>query len=337
MNPSELKQLYRAFSIEEIPNTRNYWLVRTNSGIYFKDFYKNGYISIGWDEFSDIEQIRNEKEEILKDKISKTYLEDKRPGYILNQIKRFMFDLKKGDMVLIPSNNSSLVAFGIITKEFYTENVPIVPFNPNNPKCLYKKRIKIKWIKTLYKDNFDPYMRMLMFTHTTISNINEYKNYINRTLYPIYVYNDEIHLTYHVQTTEDISFLNFSNFLNIILESLKLFDDTTNSNISTDKLDIKATMNSPGVIEIIGTAFGAGIVVALVNAFIFGGKFEIDLLKLGKISFEHDGLLSSILKFIKEANNNKIEMTKLKNNYDLQKRALKLKAPNEQTNDNNQK
>lgn len=336
MNQDELRQLYKAFSIEEVPETRNYWLVRTNSGIFFEDFYHNGYISIGWDEFSDIEQLRKEKEEVLKEKISKTYSEEKRPGYILNQIRRFMFDLKKGDMVLIPSSNSSVVAFGIITKEFYTENVPPIPFNPNNPKCTYKKRIKIKWIKTLSKDDFDPYMRMLMFTHTTVSDINEYKDFINRILYPIYISGDKVHLTYNVQTTEDISFLNFSDFLNVISRALQLFDDTTNNNFRKDKLDIKTTLNSPGVIEIIGLVFGGGLVLASINSFLFGGKFEVDILNAGKLSIDNPGIVGSILKFKQESNKHSVEMTKLKNDYDIQKRALKLKAPNEKENKNNQ-
>lgn len=87
MYENEIEQICKTFHIENIPVSRKYWLVRTNSGIFFDDFYKNGYISIGWDEFSDIEQLKKEKDEILREKISQTYKREKRPGYILNQIK----------------------------------------------------------------------------------------------------------------------------------------------------------------------------------------------------------------------------------------------------------
>ena len=335
MNQDDIKQICKLFNIEYVPSSRKYWLVRTNSGIFFDDFYENGYISIGWDEFSDIEQLQDEKEEKLKEKISQTYINEKKPGYILNQIKRFVFDLKKGDMVLIPSENSSLIAFGIITDTIYIKNVISSPINIKNPKCPYKKRINVKWIRIMNKKQFEPYLRMLLFTHTTISNIDEYMNYINRTLYPIYLYKDELHLTYKVQTTNDIPFAHFSKFLNIISDSLNLFDNITGSNFKNDKLDIKTSLNSPGIIEIIGYITGAGLVLSFINSFLFGGKFDINLMKGLNFSQEHNGLLGYILKFKMEENKNNQEIAKIKNEYEIQKEALKLKAPNEKDNENN--
>lgn len=330
MDQDEIKQICKAFNIENVPASRNYWLVRTNSGIFFDDFYKNGYISIGWDEFSDIEQLRSENDEKLKEKISQTYKSEKKPGYILNQIKRFVFNLKKGDMVLIPSENSSLIAFGIITDEIYIKDVPTSPINVENPKCSYKKRINVNWIRVMYKDKFEPYLRMLLFTHTTVSNIDEYMYYINRTLYPIYLYENQLHFTYHVQTETDISFLHFSKFLNTISNSLNLFDNLTGCNFSNDKLDIKTNLNSPGIIEIIGYVAGGGLALAFINSFIFGGKIDISLTENLKFSSEHAGLLGHILKFVEEKNKNNQEMLRIKNEYKIQREALKLKAPNEE-------
>ena len=334
MNQDEIKQICKTFNIENVPASRNYWLVRTNSGIFFDDFYKNGYISIGWDEFSDIEQLRSEKDEKLKEKISQTYKSEKKPGYILNQIKRFVFSLKKGDMVLIPSENSSLIAFGIITDEIYIKDVPSSPINIKNPKCSYKKRINVNWIRVMNKDKFEPYLRMLLFTHTTVSNIDEYMYYINRTLYPIYLYENQLHFTYHVQAETDISFLHFSKFLNTISNSLNLFDNVTGCNFSNDKLDIKTNLNSPGIIEIIGYIAGGGLALAFINSFIFGGKIDFGLTENLKFSSEHAGLLGHILKFVEEKNKNNQEMLRIKNEYKIQREALKLKAPNEEKKDN---
>lgn len=334
MDQDEINQICKTFNIENVPSSRNYWLVRTNSGIFFDDFYKNGYISIGWDEFSDIEQLRSEKEEKLKEKISQIYKSEKRPGYILNQIKRFVFNLKKGDMVLIPSENSSLIAFGIITDEIYIKDTPLSPINAKNPKCSYKKRINVNWIRVMNKDKFEPYLRMLLFTHTTVSNIDEYMYYINRTLYPIYLYENQLHFTYHVQVETDISFLHFSKFLNTISNSLNLFDNVTGCNFSNDKLDIKTNLNSPGIIEIIGYIAGGGLALAFINSFIFGGKIDISLTENLKFSSEHAGLLGHILKFVEEKNKNNQEMLKIKNEYKIQREALKLKAPNEEKKDN---
>lgn len=336
MEQDNIEQICSIFGIKNIPISRNYWLVRTNSGIFFDDFCKNNYISIGWDEFSNIEQLRSEKEEILKEKISQTYKNEKKPGYILNQIKRFVFNLKKGDMVLIPSENSSLIAFGIIEDEIYIKDVPSSPLNIKNPKCTYKKRINVNWIRIMNKDKFEPYLRMLLFTHTTVSNINEYMYYINRTLYPIYLYENQLHFTYQVQTETDISFLHFSKFLNTISNSLNYFDSVTGCNFSNDKLDIKTNLNSPGIIEIIGCIAGVGLALAFINSFIFGGKIDISLTENLKFSSEHAGLLGHILKFIEEKNKNNQEIMKIKNEYKIQKEYLKLKAPNEKNEKDNE-
>lgn len=327
---NELQNFCKVFGIEQIPENRNYWLIRTASGEYFNDFYSNNYVAIGWDKFCDASQIKNEEENKVKISIANAYKDEKRPGYVYNQIKRFMFDIKKGDMILIPNVNSNDIAFGIVSKEFYVrENQNIPSKTANKSMCLYKKCIGVNWIKILPKMKFEPALRMLMFAHTTVSNVNDYKSYINRTLYPIYILDKYIHLTYAVQTTEDISLSNFAGFLNVIADSLKLFDDIAKTNLSNTKLDIKTTVNSPGVVEFIGYAFGTGLALTCLNSFLFGGKFEVDLLKLGKYSSEHLGIFGTILKFKKEKNKKELEMAKLKKQYNIQKTALKLKAPNE--------
>lgn len=35
-----------------IPESRDYWLVRSMGGDYYDDFYQNGYVAIGYDEIS---------------------------------------------------------------------------------------------------------------------------------------------------------------------------------------------------------------------------------------------------------------------------------------------
>jgi len=327
---NELNDFCSIFGITQVPENRNYWLIRTASGSYFNDFYSNNYVAIGWDKFSDSNQIKNVKEDVLKQEIADTYKEEKRPGYVYNQIKRFMFEIKEGDMILIPNENSSDIAFGIVTKEFYVRDTQnILTDNLKSLICTYKKCIDVKWIKVVSKNSFEPHLRMLLFAHTTVSNVNDYKDYINRTLFPIYISNNQIHLTYRVETDEDISFNNFSGFLNVVSNSLGLFDVVAKTNYQNSKLDIKTTVNSPGVIEFIGYCFGAGLALTCLNSFLFGGKFDVDLLKLGKYSSEHLGIFGTVLKFKEEKNKKEIEMQRLKNEYTIQKNALKLKAPNE--------
>src|SRR5690554_3135323 len=47
MDQRELKEILEIFSISSIPEERNYWLFQCNSEKNFKDFYENGYIALG--------------------------------------------------------------------------------------------------------------------------------------------------------------------------------------------------------------------------------------------------------------------------------------------------
>ena len=79
---TELQQILSILNIEQIPKERNYWLIRTESGRFYFDFLENNYVSIGWDEFSDINTFKSNEEKKLKEHISSVYKNEKRPGYI---------------------------------------------------------------------------------------------------------------------------------------------------------------------------------------------------------------------------------------------------------------
>lgn len=44
--------------VREVKAGNRYWLVRTFGGRYYSHFVQNNYIAIGWNEISDLEQIK---------------------------------------------------------------------------------------------------------------------------------------------------------------------------------------------------------------------------------------------------------------------------------------
>lgn len=327
LNEEQLNNLFKILNIEQIPNDRNYWLIRTESGKYYSDFLKNNYVSIGWDEFSNIDNFKNLSEETLKEKISSTYANEKRPGYIYNQIRRFMFDIEIGDMILIPSENSTEIAFGIVTEKFFIrEENDNNTLEPDYSLCKFKKCIKVDWKTKFYKDKLDPNLKMSLFSHITISDMNEYKEYINRLLYSNYILNDEIHVTFNVTSTENINVSDLFEFLNLISnKSIKIFNDVTGYNLSNESVTIKLNVQSPGPIEFIGYAVGGILIVSAINSIIFGSKFDLELSKIIKLKNENKGLLYYILKFIEEKNRKNENIMKLENEFKISKNKLKIK------------
>lgn len=75
--------------IVQVDTNRNYWLVRTNSGMYFQDFLLGDYIGINWNEFNDPEEFTDKNKDRTIEKISKIYKDNKQPGHIFSHIKRF--------------------------------------------------------------------------------------------------------------------------------------------------------------------------------------------------------------------------------------------------------
>lgn len=321
----ELQQIFNLLNIEQIPNERNYWLIRTESGKFYYDFLQNNYVAIGWDEFSDIDTFRNTEEKKLKEQIAKICKDEKKPGYIYNQIRRFMFDIKKGDMILIPSENSTQIAFGIVSDSFYVRDVNNSINNPKIPKCNFKKCIKVEWKSKIFKEKFDPYLRMLLFTHTTITDINNYKGYINRLLYSNYILDDMIHITFNVTTKKNINAIELVNFLNLVSkESIDVFNQVTGSNFSKDTIDVKLNVQSPGPIEFIGYAAGGMLAISIVNAFLFGIKLDFEICNKVKFKIDNEGLITYIFKFVQEKNSNNQALMKLQHDFEISKEKLKI-------------
>ncbi len=323
----DLLKIYDLLEVKQIPSDRNYWLIRTESGKFFEDFIENNYVAIGWDEFSSKDYFLTEKEQNIKDKISMTYPNEKRPGYIYNQIKRFIFDIKKGDMILIPSENSVQIAFGIVTDDFFVRLESKNINNVKNPKCIFKKCISVQWESILFKEKFDPYLKMLLFTHTTISNVNDYKEQINRILYSKYMLDNIVHVTFNVTTTEDIGALKLLQFLNLIShDSINLFNDLTGENLDINSVNLKLSVQSPGPIEFIGYATGGILVACAVCALLFGIKINLHLLGIIKFNVDTPGLATHALKFLKEFLSDKKEIMKIKNELECSKDFLKLSS-----------
>lgn len=335
-----IKKICELLNIELIPDNRNYWLIRTGSGKFFSDFLKNNYVSIGWDEFNSKEDFMSMDEKKIKEQISKKYPDEKRPGYIYNQIKRFMFDIKIGDMVLIPSENSSQIAFGIITKDFFVREIKNQQNTPNSQKCFFKKCIKVEWKTKILKNNFDPYLKMLMFTHTTISDVNDYKDYINRALYPMYSCNGKLHIIFNVLSKNNISLINLTSFLSSIDSYTKIFSDYIDININSNDLNVKVSVQSPGPIEIFGNIynfatdnFSAILVLALILNYIVGGSMKFTKTsKKEESEIGSDGLIEKILKLKKESNKQKnkekqLELEAQRQQFEQQLELLKITNP----------
>ncbi|WP_042461733.1 hypothetical protein [Neobacillus dielmonensis] len=318
--------------IVKINEKRNYWLVRTQAGDYYQQFYFDNFIAIGWDEFNDLEKIRTTEKSIIVKEMEVIYPENKKPGLIYSQISRFLYEMKPGDVVMIPSTNSTHISFGVIESHPFVQKVKESDIEEG--ACPFQKRRKIKWEKTIAREELDPYLYRMMQTHLTISNAGEYADAIDRTLHSFYLKDGRAHLVLQVKKEEEIAAIDLIDSINNILEIVPFIENPDNPEESFDKrvIDIKLRVQSPGIMEFASNiAPWAVIGIGVVLTYVVGGKIKATFTKeKTDIEASSEGLIEKLLKHKKENNQQKLKELEEENKKTINN--LKIKLPEETEN-----
>lgn len=327
----ELQDITNALGIVEIDPNRNYWLVRTQAGEYFDEFYFDEFIAIGWDDI-DSSLVKIGDLDKIKEQVSRKYPSESRPGHVAGVLSRFVIQMKKGDIVIIPSKESQYVAFGeILDDETYTADVDPLSLDEIDSKCPFIKRRKVKWLKHIPREKLDLYIHKLLNAHNTIVNANDYAPYIDRSLYRRYKKGDNIHIVFEVKENKKISAVDIMEFLNHILSTVDVFNNMTGTDFKKEDLDLRINVQSPGPAEFIGIAAGVGLVVSAVAIFLFGGGLDFEYTQETlKAGVKTKGMLGRILEFKKQTNEQNIEIMKLKAQIEESRTKLQIAPPNEE-------
>lgn len=318
MNINQL--LDRIDNLETVPDTREYWLVRTQSGKLYDNFIEHGFVAIDHERLTlkmlyDLKKSHpNEKE--FKDKI-KSQLEflykgeDINPALAASQIIKFVYHLKKNDIVIIPSEGSNRISFGII------KDTAIPEMSQQDLKrtgCEYKKRKTIEWIKTTKKNQLDPYLYKMLVSHQAITNANNYSQEIERNLSNFFIKNSEGNLVLSVQKSSDIGAFSLFQTGYYLLNQLSSFAKENNIQIDLDSIDIKTYLNSPGKIHLKAPKPSTVFLVAVLFVCIIGGGLKIERFGL---DLNTDGLIKKVIDFQNNSHDRKVKDALLQNIKDL--------------------
>lgn len=285
--------------IPYVPPERNYWLVRTQGGKYYNSFHLNNYIAIAWNEIGvNIIEMTSEDKPLTKEQVFEAYgniykNNEKKLKYysrsasrITNTINRFTHEIKKGDIVIIPSTDSSEVSFGEVLEDniYFESNFPTTqPKERADEKfCPFIKRKKVNWLKTVRRSELDPKLYALFHSQHTISSADKdlYGNYIDRTIDSIYIKGETAHLVLEVKQKKDINALVFANLIKDSVVSVDALKDISLKNqVSGKNIKIKANVQSPGPIEFFGPIYEILLLTVIIKQ-TFGS--DIISFKLGK-------------------------------------------------------
>lgn len=268
-----------------VPENRNYWFVRTHGGLLYDSFLSSNSIGISWNKIS-VEDT-DLKEEELTEKVKILYPKNIQPSHTAKQIIKFAKGMKKGDIVLIPSKNSSEIFFGeIIDDEIYVDK------DDRGISRWQEKRRKISWLKRKNRDKLDSQIYKLIYSRHTISSGKRCAQVIDQVLNDFYIKGNEAYLILDVQTQKGIQANSFFGMGNSILNILNDFNNITNSNINIDEIDVTISLHSPGTITFKGTA-KAMMALGFLIVVIAGGGFMYE----NKAKLNTDGLIKNIIEY----------------------------------------
>jgi len=297
-------------TIKEIPtldSSIDYWLVRAQSGSYYTDFNINSYIGIDWNSITlrDIQSTNNstvamkdilrrkmttqteiteeglldegnqENAEIQDVPVETDTISENQFGSWAGQLLRFVNNLKINDIVVVPSVSSEFFLVGKILGPIYEltdEQLEQQEVSTNYKKSKYKKRWPVKWLGSFDRSDADSALYKMIYSQSTLTNINDYKPFINRAMFPFYVEDDTLHLTFQVSQPSDIDSLYLGQFIYQYSAMSHLIQ-------SENKLDVKVNVQSEGVVELISSIAQDGLLVftilSLISTVPFGGKGKV--------------------------------------------------------------
>ncbi len=297
-------------NIPTISPKRHYWIIRTNGGDYYEDFVLHQYISIAWDYVS-LTILNNETEESIKRLISvyeKSNDEDidlddedtdgsakGKITAVYNKIHKFVFEISKGDIVLIPSVNSDQITIAEVTGDVYETTNYVEMYLKENPEtelnpCPYFKRRKIHTLKTISKSEMDIYLAKGFSSQHALSNMDDYAQFIDRTIYKIYSKGDEVHTTLHAGHPNGLTLKDLVDLSTYLDKAAASIAEQCEIPYNSSDIGVKLNIHSPGLVELIGCMAAGGVVISLLmfslNNLINGGSLNL--------SFKRDGTTKDI-------------------------------------------
>lgn len=314
-------------NIETIPDTREYWLIRTQSGQLYDNFIEHDFVAIDHEkltlkmlydlkrQFNDEKQLKDE----IKSRLDVLYKgEDLNAALAAGQIIKFVYHIKKNDIVIIPSEGSNRISFGVVNDSIIPE---LSSQDLKRTGCDYKKRKDIKWIKTVKKEQLDPYLYKMLVSHQAITNVNNYSQQIERTLSNFFIKNGEGNLILSVQKSSDIGAFSLFQTGYYLLNQLNNFAKENNIQIDLDSIDLKTYLNSPGKIHLKAPNASTVFLLAVLFIGLNGGGLKIESLGL---DLSTDGLIQKVIEY---QNNNHDRETKEALLYNIKQ--LKIQNPDD--------
>lgn len=286
--------------IETIPANKKYWIVRTEGGEYFESFTNFNYVALGHEEISikkidDLKKVSKNSDELrfkLKEHIE-NILPDRNAGLIAGQLVRFIYEMKKGDIVIVPSEGSAYISIGEIVQ---TPLLEVSDIDIDRTGCSYRKRKKVKWIKTVSKRSADILLRNAMQSHQALNDITHHGDIVERSIGDFFKIDDQTSIIINVNRTSEVPAPDLLYFGSDILRFTEGLIKHYNLDFDVSDIQIKINVNSEGKTQFLSKNGRLILLVGLVVIGLTGGGLKIDVNGFN-LDLSTDGLISKIIDY----------------------------------------
>lgn len=223
---SDLFDALLDFKLTDISSETRFWMVRTKKGYFYEEFLRERYVAVAWNTVDKTTSFSTASKDAVCESICALYTDIKRPTTVFNKCDRFINQINLNDILVIPSAGSRYVTFAYAGEYYedssktYEEEIETISKIESGsldilsqPSCPYKKRRKIKIIRTMKSNEINLALMKSISAYHGVCNLDKEAYYILDHLFNSYSYNDETHLVFHVGTEEPIPSRDFSGFL----------------------------------------------------------------------------------------------------------------------------
>ena len=149
------------------------YCVRAAFGTYTEHFLIGGYVAISWLPDNDLSKVQSRDE--LKTLYRNAYPDHKSNlviGQQVGQIARFLLEIKAGDYVITPAQNTEFIYYGVVENDaYYFEK-------GEDDGCPYLQRKKVKWCnKSIQRSQLSVPFQNTMRSSLTVFYVSHKKNF----------------------------------------------------------------------------------------------------------------------------------------------------------------
>ncbi len=160
--------------------SKRYWVVRAyvdsddSDKVDWDICRDNNFVAIGWDWAGNLIEASKDIE-LLKEKLG--YKSKYKTANVVHQILRFINEIKKGDIVILPTYPEGDIVYYIgevVSDAYYDENPSDGAYS--------KTRRKVRWLARVNRDDISEKLKRSLYGQMTVFNIDKHKAEIEKLI-----------------------------------------------------------------------------------------------------------------------------------------------------------